>query len=287
MTTVTPREARRCYNAHHPVHAAYYFAPEHDAHYARLGLAPGPMAYLAGRAAPLGPCTPGVVSAAFYTFHPALVARLLPQAWRAAPPERILRTRLDIVDACLTRLLGPQAVRSAEMAEAAELALAAAEACAHPGRPLATANADLPTPAPAHLALWHATTLLREHRGAGHISALMSAELDGLEALVTHTATGTSWRPAFLQRTRGWSVQEWADARARLCEKGLLGADGDLTDRGTELRRALEADTDRLDAAPYRHLGPARTARLTELATAFTKVVLAGGGMPLRDIGRT
>ncbi|GAA3708097.1 SCO6745 family protein [Streptomyces tremellae] len=286
MTTITAREARRCYNAHHPLHAAYYFAPEHDDLYAGLGLERGPMSYLAGRAAPLGPCTAGVVTAVFYTFHPGLVRKLLPPAWRTATPERILDTRLKIVDACLTRLLGAEAVASREMAEAAELALRAAEACTQHGRPLYGANAGLPVPAAAHLAFWHATTLLREHRGDGHVSTLVSAELTGLEALVTHTATGTNWRPAFLRRTRGWAEAEWIDARRSLHERGLLTPAGALTPQGADLRRAVEADTDRLDVAPYRHLGTAGTARLTQLAGAFSRTVLAGGGLPLQDIGR-
>ncbi|MET7914193.1 hypothetical protein ABZS98_39540 [Streptomyces avermitilis] len=118
------------------------------------------------------------------------------------------------------------------------------------------------------------------------MSTLVAAQLDGLEALVTHTATGTNWSPAFLRRTRGWSRQEWADAQARLRERGLLAADGTLTPKGVDLRRAVEADTDRLDAGPYQHLGTADTTRLTELSNGFSKVVLARGGLPLQEIGR-
>lgn len=172
------------------------------------------------------------------------------------------------------------------MAEAAGLALRAAEGCRRPGRPLYSANADLPVPEAPHLALWHAATLLREHRGDGHVVALSEAGLDGLEALVSHTATGTNWRPAYLQSARGWSPEEWAAARERLVERGILGADGELTGQGAELRRAVEADTDRLDVAPYEHLGAEGTRRLTELAGAFSKVVLAGGGLPLENIGK-
>lgn len=286
MTPITPREARRCFNAHHPVHAAYYFAPEHDERYGRLGLEAGPMAYLAGRAAPLGRVGAGVVTATFYNFHPALVARHLPQAWEAAAPETVLATRLEITDSYLTRLLGPDAVASAEMREAAGLALRAAEACTRPGRPLYSANADLPVPSAPHLALWHAATLLREYRGDGHVLTLVEAGLDGLEALVSHTATGTNWKPGYLQAARGWSPAEWAAARERLRGRGLMDAEDGLTEAGAELRREIEARTDRLDLAPYEHLGAEGTRRLTELAGAFSKVVLAGGGLPLQNIGR-
>ncbi|CAM5639360.1 SCO6745 family protein [Streptomyces tanashiensis] len=286
MTAISPREARRCFNAHHPFHAAYYFSPEHDETYAELGLESGPMAYLAGRAAPFGAVGPGVVTAAFYNFHPDLVARHLPRAWDVASPAAVLDARLRITDAYLTRLLGPEALASRAMAEAAELALQAAEGCRRPGRPLYSANADLPVPEAPHLALWHAATLLREHRGDGHLVALSEAGLDGLEALVSHTATGTNWRPGYLQSARGWSPEEWTAARERLVERGILDAGGELTERGAELRRAVEADTDRLDVAPYEHLGAEGTRRLTEVAGAFSRVVLEGGGLPLQNIGK-
>ncbi|WP_338491453.1 hypothetical protein [Streptomyces sp. SJL17-4] len=286
MTAISPREARRCYNAHHPVHAAYYFVSEHDDAYTELGLEGGPMAYLAGRAAPFGAVGSGVVTAAFYNFHPDLVARHLPRAWEVASPAAVLEARLRITDAYLTRLLGREALGSPEMAEAAGLALRAAEGCRRPGRTLYSANADLPVPEAPHLALWHAATLLREHRGDGHVIALSQAGLDGLEALVSHTATGTNWRPAYLQSARGWSPEEWAAARERLVERGILDADGELTGEGAELRRAVEAETDRLDVAPYEQLGAEGTRRLTELAGAFSKVVLGGGGLPLRNIGK-
>ncbi|MGW2376335.1 SCO6745 family protein [Kitasatospora sp. NPDC001683] len=286
MDQIAPLDARRCYTAHHPVHAAYYFAPEHDDWYGLLGLDRGPMAYLAGRSAPLGRPGPGLVSAVFYNFSPELIARCLPRAWEAAAPERVLETRLRIVDACLTRLLGPEAVASAAMVEAAELAMRAVEGCTGAGRPMFAANADLPVPDRPHLRLWHAATLLREHRGDGHIGLLVDAELDGLEALVTHSATGAHWKPSFLQPQRGWSARDWAAAQQRLRARGLLDENDELTARGQELRRTLEAETDRLDLAPYRRLGADGTRRLTELAGAFSRTVLARDGMPLAQIGK-
>ncbi|MET9613649.1 SCO6745 family protein [Kitasatospora indigofera] len=286
MTNPTPVAVRRCYNSFHPVHAAHYFAPEHDDEFEAIGLERGPMAYFAGRAAAFGAVGAGVVSATFYNFNPALVAEKIPRAWTYASPETVLRTRLRIADSCLTRLLGPEALASRAMAEAADLAMAATAGCGRPGRPLYSAHADLPVPESAHMRLWYAATLLREHRGDGHLVALGEAELDGLEALVSHTATGTAWRPQYLQANRGWTAHDWSDAQDRLRDRGLLDTAGELTDAGMELRRALEAETDRLGFAPYALLGAEATKRLTELAGAFTKTVLAGGGLPLREMGK-
>lgn len=287
MQSPNLREVRRCYSAHHPVHAAYYFAPEHDACYRRIGLDAGPMAYVAGRAAPMGVVGAGVVSAAFVNFHPDLIASIAPAVWHRASPEVILRTRLDIVDSCLTRLLGAPAVASAEMSEAAELAVRAAAAGQRQSRPMFSANADLPLPEQAHLRFWQAITMLREHRGDGHAAVLLAAELDGIEALVTDTATGTNWKPHFLQQRRGWTEADWSAAQLRLCERGILDQAGELTERGFALRRDIEAETDRLDSHPYRVLGSAGTRRLTELAGAFAKRALAAGALPLHHLGKS
>lgn len=254
--------------------------------YQRIGLQPGPMAYFAGRAAPLGPVAAGVVSAAFYNFHPRLVAAQLPRAWELAAPGIVLATRMEIVDRCLRRLLGDEAIGSAELAEAADLAIRASEGCTRPGRPMYSANADLPVPQEPHLKLWQAATLLREYRGDGHVAVLLAAELDGLEALVTDTATGTNWKPYYLQANRGWSADDWASAQQRLRDRGLLDAEGELTDSGMQLRRDIEAETDRLDAAPYCLLGAEATRRLTELVARFAKIALAAGALPLQHLGK-
>ena len=80
--------------------------------------------------------------------------------------------------------------------------------------------------------MWHALSLLREHRGDGHICALAAAELSGLEALVSHTATGQGFVTGFAQASRGWSEEEWKGAVEALTARGLLGADGTLTAAG-------------------------------------------------------
>ncbi|MEA5362480.1 hypothetical protein VA596_23285 [Amycolatopsis sp., V23-08] len=275
-----------CHAAVSPVHQAVYFAPEWAAELAKLGLGHGSTAYFAGRAAPLGAVGAGAVTATFSNFNHEHVARSLPAAWGVTTPEAVLDARLRGVDGMLHRLLGPEALRSKEMAEAAELAVRAAEGGHREARPLYAANADLPVPGEPHLALWHAATLLREHRGDGHVAALAVAGLSGIEAVVLHNATGTAAKSALLKRTRGWSDAQWAAARDRLRERGLLDEAGEITEAGTTLRGEAEALTDRLDAAPYDHLGPAGTARLTALAGGFTGALRAAGAFPEGVFGK-
>ena len=102
--------------------------------------------------------------------------------------------------------------------------------------------------------MWHGATLLREHRGDGHIAALLHAGLTGLEALVTHTATGRGFTQPAAQATRGWRDEEWAAACAALADRGLLD-DGGLTEDGAALRAASRRETDALSAAPWLLLG--------------------------------
>ncbi|WP_240139468.1 SCO6745 family protein [Streptomyces sp. MUM 178J] len=286
MTSFEASAGRRCHNVVNPLHSCVYFAPELEEELAALGLERGAMSYFAGRAAPLGPVGAGAVTATFHNFNHEHVERHIPAAWTLATPESVLAARLRGAGRTLRRMLGKEALASKEMTQAAELALYATEACRREARPLYAANACLPVPEEPHLTLWHAATLLREHRGDGHLAALAVAGLTGIEALVLHNATGTAPTSATFMRTRGWSAEQWAAARGRLRERGLLDEAGDLTESGAALRGEAEALTDRLDAAPYDHLGPAATARLAELAGGFTRVLRAEGAFPAVYFGK-
>ncbi|NGN62445.1 hypothetical protein G5C51_00775, partial [Streptomyces sp. A7024] len=276
MTITLPaRAGRRCHNVLNPLHSSLYFSAEFLEEAKEIGFTDWNGAYLAARSAALGAPGAGTVTATFYNFSPELVAERIPAAWETAAPATVLATRERAVDRALRRLLGDEAVASKEMAEAAELALRAAEGCGVSGRPLYAAESGLPVPEAPHLALWHAATMLREHRGDGHIALLVNAELGGLEALVTHTASGKGFTPEFARKSRGWSEAAWSTAEERLRERGLLADDGTLTEAGMGLRKGLEDETDRVDAAPYEHLGAAGVERLTELAGGFAGAALA------------
>ncbi|HZG90165.1 MAG TPA: hypothetical protein VEZ42_08125 [Pseudonocardia sp.] len=275
MAERATHRARRMWQALEPLHAITYFAPEPQAACQELGTRGFWMSYFAQRAAPLGAAPPELVTAVFYNFHPGLVARAVPDVWAVAPPERFLAVRLAAVDAALTRLLGAEVLGSAEMAEAARTARAAAEAAPTAGRALAAANAALDWPQPPHLVLWHAQTLLREHRGDGHVAALLTAGLDPCAALVLFAA-GTGLGADWLRVRRGWPEDEWAAATDGLESRGLLGRDG-LTDAGRALRDEVEAHTDALADVPWTALPDDRIERLVELTAPMVTAVVDGG----------
>ena len=188
------------------------------------------------------------------------------------------------LDAAYRRLLGDEVATSPEVAEAAELTRTAVAACDPAGRPLYAAHADLAWPTEPHLALWFGLTLLREFRGDGHIAATLSAGLNGLEALVTHTATGTGFTEPAAKATRAWSDEQWAAAVAGLAGRGLMTPDGALTDAGTALRAEIESATDERAAAPWDALGEVGTSRLAEIGKPLARQAVAQRRLPRRGV---
>ncbi|GAB3191692.1 hypothetical protein GCM10027261_02310 [Geodermatophilus arenarius] len=275
-----PALVGRAHRAVEPLHNHVYFVPETDQHLTAIGLRPGRMVYFAGRAAPMGAVGPGVVTATFSNFSPKLVARHVPRAWTLASPAQVVEARSASARASLTRLLGgEEAAAAPEVTELGDLLADACSVLPAEGRPLYAGHADLPWPEDPVTRLWHAATLLREWRGDGHVAVLVHHGLSGLEALVTHTATGRGFLPASAKATRGWSDEDWAAAAARLADRGLL--DGDrLTEAGQRLRADLEAETDALGTTPWAHLGPERTARVVELGKRMSATLVANGAYP-------
>lgn len=264
-------------------HVIGYFATETRERYKALGIRPT-YAYFASRVAPMGAVPAEVCAAVFYVFNPQLVAQALPGAWAVASPEQLLAERYAGNREALLRVLSEVAAEPGygdRLEEAAALARRACQALPLAGRPLGAAYAALPWPDDPLMALWQAAGVIREHRGDGHVAALLHAPLDPVEAILTSGLdTGTT---AFMRATRGWGDDAWTAAAERLRERGLLrsGPDGDvLTDAGTALRRTLEARTDEAASAAWTSLGLDDTVRLGELVRPLTRAVVTSGVLP-------
>lgn len=271
----SPATARRLWAIAEPYHALTYFAAESRAASEARGLRGFWRGYFALRAAPLGPVGPAVVTATFYNFAPSFVARAVPSVWELAAPADALDARLAGIDAAVRRVLGEEWTTSAQAREAAELAGTAAAAADTAGRALAAANGALPVPDEPHLALWQALTTLREHRGDGHVAALLQRGITGLQAHVLAAAAGRSTRE-WLMSARGWDDAEWDAAAAVLTDRGWL-EDGELTAEGLARTSAVEADTDRLALDPWLALGDPGCDRLAELLAPVRRAVVAAG----------
>jgi len=253
--------ARRMWTLFEPLHAVTYFAPEAREQFEAAGLRGFWRGYFAGRAAPLGPIGPAPVVAAFFGFAPAMVARALPDVWSRATPEAALAAREAGAVAALRRLLGE--VTDDHVAEAAELLSRAASTADTAGRVLGAANAALPLPEQPLARLWQAATVLREHRGDGHVAALVTTGLDGCEALAWRSGLDLSRQT--LQPARGWTDDEWEAAVRRLQQREWLTAAGSATTDGVEAHRRIEAITDEAAMRPWKALGEESTERLIGL----------------------
>ncbi|MGW4651417.1 SCO6745 family protein [Kitasatospora sp. NPDC004289] len=273
--------ARQMWHQIEPVHAMLYLAPPAFDEAALLGYDTGSRwpSYFAWRTAPLGPVGPGLVAAVCYSFSPATIASHVPGIWATATPGQVLAARLRAVDRTVRTVLGgATALDGAALDEAAELAVRAAESADVTHRPLAAANLGLTWPQEPHLALWQAYTVLREHRGDGHLTALQAYGLDACEALVSFASVGAAAVEAFAGR--GWSAQDWAAARDRLAARGLVDADGVATPAGQALRDQVERLTDELAAGPWRALGTEGCERLAELNRPLLGAAFASGLLP-------
>jgi hypothetical protein len=272
------RVARALWRVMEPYHAVVYFAPGVKSAFEDLGLSGFWRGYFASRAAPMGPVPAEVVIATFYNFHPDMVRWAMSETWSRADPAAVTATRLHLADRTLRAWLGDEAIKSADVVEASELARRAAEAASPLGRPLFAGYTALESPEEPHLLLWHAATLLREHRGDGHVSALVGEQVDGCEANVLSAASGAS--TSELQRaSRQWPDDEWEAAADRLRGRGWLDDDTALTSAGASAKQVVENRTDELATPPLAALDESEQDRLVAIFDRVSRAIVDAGGL--------
>jgi len=274
----TPTLARSFWTAIEPVHSVVYFAPEPVAAMKSLGLRGFWMGYFAGRFAPLGALPAAPIAAMCYSFAPALAERAIPDAWKYASPAAALDARISgAADALRKHVPGPLLESFGPLAA---ILWEAVEGCRFEGRPLASGWAAVPRPSDDVESAWLAATVLREQRGDGHVMACVGAGLRGLDAAVTHVATGAIPR-ALIQPTRGWTDLDWSASERRLQARGLLDTGGRLTKSGGSLRRDVEALTDRLAAGPVERIGETGVKSAIELAAPIARSLMDSDVIPV------
>ncbi|WP_137149298.1 hypothetical protein [Mycolicibacterium sp. CR10] len=271
----TPLLARRLFDRIEPVHAVTYFAPEARAALGGLGYRGFWMGYFAARSAPFGVVPPDVVTAAFYNFAPERVAKALPAAWAIASPTEALQARETSAVAALRRY----GVTDEDAAVAADLAARAAASADIGGRTLFAGNRALDWPQRPLARLWHATTLLREHRGDGHVAVLTTEGVSGRECNVLHAAAGRV-PEEMIKRSRDYDDARWKHHRDALAHRGLLDAAGALTQTGHELKQRIEDTTDVLALPVLDVLDDNDVEALFQALTPITRKVVAAGDVP-------
>jgi hypothetical protein len=212
-----------------------------------------------------------------------MVARAVPGCWDVVAPETLCRVRAIAAADALSDVCDTGS-RSTLVAVLPLLRRAVAGG-AGTGRVLGGANRRLWDSIATALGTgglgeaWQACTALREHRGDGHVAALVTHGLGGVEAHLL--AAGTKGIPAALLRdNRGFSEEEWAAGTDALALRGLLRTDGRATDTGRTLHGEVEELTDRLAEPAYAGLSDGALEELYGALAACASAVAASGLVP-------
>ena len=252
--------ARRMHRLVEPICLVTFFSDEPNDALMALGFRNYWDGYFAARAAPLGLVPAEVVHAAFYNFADGEVARHIPRVWDTATPEAAFAAREQGCVAALRRILGELA-DGPGLARAADLATSAATSAPTEGRVMYAGLRALPLPEEPVARLYHAATLLREHRGDGHIAALVTAGIGGTEAHVLHALSEGMPAEKF-GRVHHLPAAKLAAVVDGMRARGLIDGTGWLTDAGRTTKERIESLTDDLAAPPYDSLQPSELAQL-------------------------
>jgi hypothetical protein len=238
----------------------------------------------------LGAVGAATVSAAFYNFHPAMVAKAVPACWEVVTPADLAVQRTIAAGDALAQLCSPDSLH--QLSAALPLLRRAVEHCGRDGRTMTGANRTLCMSLGAQLAerglggtagevaeAWQACTALREHRGDGHVAALLSHGISGLAAHLL--AAGAAAIPVeTLRDNRGWSERDWSVALADLSARGWLDHDGRATSGGLHLRQSVESLTDQLAEVPLASLSDQEVAALHGALRAGATEIQGSGLLP-------
>jgi helix-turn-helix protein len=277
MSAIRPGLARRMFELLEPICLVTFFADECNEELAALGHRTYWDGYFASRAAPLGRVPAQVVHAAFYNFAEGEAARHIPSAWEKIPPEASVAARERGSAASLRRILGDEPAKSAGLVRAADLTTKAATSAPTAGRVMYAGMRTLAVPTDPVARLWHSATMLREHRGDGHIAALVGAGIGGTEAHVISALAAGIYPAESFGRIHHLPKPRLAAVMNGLRERGLVDTDGRFTDAGRETQQQIEALTDELATPPYEALTSTELDELIAELEPITATLAATG----------
>jgi hypothetical protein len=142
------------------------------------------------------------------------------------------------------------------------------------GRPMYAALRAVAIPDDVVARLFHAASLLREHRGDGHIAALMVESVGRLEAHVL-LALDMNMPAEKFGRIHHLPAAQLASVIDGMRGRGLIGDDGWLSEQGHAVKQRVESLTDDLAARPYACLEPGELHELMDALEPLTARLLA------------
>jgi hypothetical protein len=119
--------------------------------------------------------------------------------------------------------------------------------------------------------------MLREHRGDGHIAALVSERIGGTEAHVLSALDLGVYPAESFGRIHHLPEARLVTVMDGLRERGLLDASGRFTDTGRATKARIESLTDALAEAPYDGLEPSELDELTASLEPISRALQATG----------
>lgn len=304
MTFVREKAIRSANKRLDTVHSATYFSADVAAALDAVGL-DRQHHYVAQRSAPLGAASAEVVTATFYSFAPRYVAASVPACWEQVQPVVVHDARVRGVENMLGKIVDAAGEHRDELIATAPQVRTTLSAIIGgqelSGKALYAAHVHALEHVRARrsdlddiMGMWCDITLIREFRGDVHWAACLTHGLTGLRAVVLDSATGKTFNPKSMRKSRGWLVEEW-DAEVAACESaGLLVRvmDGDeavgleLTAAGVELKEVVEQATDAGVASAWEALDDNQVAQLQDAAKLWAKSVSASQIMPMKLFGR-
>ena len=136
---------------------------------------------------------------------------------------------------------------------------------------------SLPMPEEPLARLWHAANMLREHRGDGHIVALVSERIGGTEAHVLSALDMGVYPAESFGRIHHLPKARLAEVMSGLRDRGLLDASGLFTEAGRAIKGRIESLTDALAEAPYDGLDPLEIDQLVASLEPISRRLQATG----------
>jgi hypothetical protein len=263
--------ARRLRDALEPIATQGWWSPEVGARIEALGLGffDG---YVWGRAASLGTPTAAVVVSAFGVFDPAMLTGVYEQAVSVAGRDEVLAAREAGATEAVASVIDDESASAI-----ADPLLAVLDQLDATGRPLFNALRQLPRPAAPAGRLWRAAELVREHRGDGHLAAIVTGGIDVASVNVL-TELWLGYGVGEYSFTRGLDRARLDEIVAGLEARELVTA-GALTPTGRSWRDELEATTDRAQQHLVAALGD-RLDAIVDASSAISASLVAGGHAP-------
>jgi hypothetical protein len=119
--------------------------------------------------------------------------------------------------------------------------------------------------------------MLREHRGDGHVVALLAEGIGGTEAHVLSALDMGIYPAESFGRIHHLPATRLAEVMDGLRARGLLDAAGRFTEAGRATKQRIESLTDDLAAAPYAALDPLELDQLVALLEPISARLRATG----------